>query len=166
MCCTLPCFLRLDIRIPIRLPVQLGESTFRVRAEIQAKPGRREIVTIAKFKDEMGVMTPSCWCKTHDLEGRTIYDMHELDPEQNEVSKVEFDIAKCQTAMQIYTSSYKALAPEASFATLRKAKRLEALLPESRVVEVEKRCVKCGVDVSPMWYGHLERVCHQCRMRR
>jgi hypothetical protein len=31
-------------------------------------------------------MNPGCWCKAHDLEGRTIYDSHEIDPEQGEVS--------------------------------------------------------------------------------
>lgn len=31
-------------------------------------------------------MTASCWCKSHDLDGRVIYDMYEVDPEQNEVS--------------------------------------------------------------------------------
>jgi hypothetical protein len=30
-------------------------------------------------------MNAGCWCKGHDLEGRQIYDMHEIDPEQNEV---------------------------------------------------------------------------------
>ena len=52
----------------------------------QAKPGKREQVTIAKFKEEEGVMNPGCWCKGHDLEGRRIYDAHEIDPEQNEVN--------------------------------------------------------------------------------
>jgi hypothetical protein len=31
-------------------------------------------------------MIPGIWCKSHDLEGRTIHDMHDVDPEQNEVS--------------------------------------------------------------------------------
>jgi hypothetical protein len=57
-----------------------------LQADSQAKPGKREVVTIAKFKDGAGVMNPGCWCKSHDLEGRTIYDSHEIDPEQNEVS--------------------------------------------------------------------------------
>lgn len=30
-------------------------------------------------------MHPGCWCRNHDLEGRVVYDMHEMDPEQNEV---------------------------------------------------------------------------------
>lgn len=55
--------------------------------DIQAKPGKREVVTIAKFKEETGVMNPGCWCKGHSLEGRTVYDLHEIDPEQNEVSR-------------------------------------------------------------------------------
>jgi hypothetical protein len=32
-------------------------------------------------------MNAGCWCKGHDLEGRQIYDMHEIDPEQNEVGE-------------------------------------------------------------------------------
>lgn len=43
---------------------------------------------IARFKEEMGVMNPGCWCKGHSLEGRAIYDMFDIDPEQNEVSAV------------------------------------------------------------------------------
>jgi hypothetical protein len=31
-------------------------------------------------------MMPGIWCKGHDLEGRVIYDMNDIDPEQNEVS--------------------------------------------------------------------------------
>jgi hypothetical protein len=31
-------------------------------------------------------MSAGCWCKGHDLDGRMIYDMHEIDSEQNEVS--------------------------------------------------------------------------------
>lgn len=49
-----------------------------------AKSGRH--ATIAKFKDAAGVMTAGVWCKGHDLSKRTVYDMFEVDPEQNEVS--------------------------------------------------------------------------------
>lgn len=42
-------------------------------------------MVIAKFKEETGVMSALCWCKSHNLEGRAIYDMHEMDPEQGEV---------------------------------------------------------------------------------
>jgi hypothetical protein len=45
-------------------------------------------VTIAKFREDAGVMMPGIWCKGHDLEGRIIYDMNDVDPEQNEVSTV------------------------------------------------------------------------------
>lgn len=34
-------------------------------------------------------MNPGVWCKGHDLEGRVIYDMHDIDPEQNEVSSCQ-----------------------------------------------------------------------------
>ena len=45
-------------------------------------------MTIARFKEYEGVMLPGCWCKGHDLEGRAIFDLHEIDPEQNEVSLI------------------------------------------------------------------------------
>jgi hypothetical protein len=51
-----------------------------------AKPGKKEVVTIAKFREDAGVMMPGIWCKGHEMEGRTIYDMNDVDPEQNEVS--------------------------------------------------------------------------------
>jgi hypothetical protein len=40
---------------------------------------------IAKFKDHEGVMSPVTLCKSHDVDGRTIYDVFEVDPEQEEV---------------------------------------------------------------------------------
>jgi hypothetical protein len=40
---------------------------------------------VVKFKEETGAMSALCWCKEHNLEGRAIYDMHEVDPEQGEV---------------------------------------------------------------------------------
>ncbi|KAK4688923.1 hypothetical protein P7C73_g1187, partial [Tremellales sp. Uapishka_1] len=134
-----------------------------------AKPGKREAVTIAKFKEEAGVMNSGCWCKSHDLEGRTIYEMHEMDTEQNE------------TALQIYTASYKTLPfGEESFALLRKATKLDQIIPPHSIKEdaVEKSCAKCQVDVSPKWHqvdndnlmevdGEVKItgkkiVCHQC----
>lgn len=89
----LPSFLRMDRRLPVRFRVCLGQSRlFQLgyRNEDltfgQAKSGRKETVTITKFKEEAGVMMPGIWCKGHDLEGRVIHDMNEVDPEQNEVS--------------------------------------------------------------------------------
>jgi len=42
-------------------------------------------VTIAKFREDAGVMMPGIWCKGHEMEGRIIYDMNDVDQEQNEV---------------------------------------------------------------------------------
>jgi hypothetical protein len=55
-------------------------------ANDQAKPGKKEVVTIAKFREDAGVMMPGIWCKGHEMEGRVIYDMNDVDPEQHEVS--------------------------------------------------------------------------------
>lgn len=54
--------------------------------DLQAKPGKKEVVTVVDFKESQGVMHAGCWCKGHDMEGKTVYDMYELDPDQNEVS--------------------------------------------------------------------------------
>ena len=51
------------------------------------------MVTIAKFREDAGVMMPGIWCKGHDLEGRVIYDMNDVDPEQNEASTAVFRTA-------------------------------------------------------------------------
>nr|XP_031861887.1 uncharacterized protein CI109_002716 [Kwoniella shandongensis]KAA5528959.1 hypothetical protein CI109_002716 [Kwoniella shandongensis] len=115
-----------------------------------AKPGRHQTITVAKFKDSEGVMGPGCWCKGHDLEGRVIYDLHEIDPEQNE------------TALQIYAAAYKPISHD-SFATLRKATRLESFLPHTSTIfeqqgenqkkrALPKECEDCGIDVSPIWH--------------
>ena len=99
-----------------------------------------------------------------------------------------------QTALQIYTSFYKALQPDESFALLRKATKLDQYLPTPPVRSVKDRtCADCGVDVSPKWYDveqrignvdgvvdmevdedprkhdgdrPMEKVCHQCWFRR
>ncbi|WRT65032.1 uncharacterized protein IL334_001974 [Kwoniella shivajii] len=110
-----------------------------------AKPGRHGTVTVTKFKDSEGVMGPGIWCKSHDLEGRVIYDLHEIDPEQNE------------TALQVYVGAYKAIPPHDSFPLLRKAKRLEPFLPSYQTnlpvpTDITTLCADCGVDVSPLWY--------------
>lgn len=99
------------------------------------------MITIVRFKENEGVMNARCFCRNHNLEGRTIYDMHEIDPDQNE------------TALQIYTAAYKTLpAVEQSFALLRKATRLDQAIPIVEVVPPEKRCIECQVDVSPRWH--------------
>lgn len=124
----------------------------------QAKPGKREVITIAKFREETGVMNPGVWCKGHDLEGRAIYDMHDVDPEQNEVGRTlplwpKGNGAQHQTALQIYTTFYKALPPDESFALLRKATKLDLYLPPQRIRSTRERaCADCGVDVSPKWH--------------
>ncbi|OCF76650.1 hypothetical protein I204_02349 [Kwoniella mangroviensis CBS 8886] len=106
-----------------------------------AKPGRHGTVTVTKFKDSEGVMGPGVWCKSHDLSERVIYDLWEMDPEQNE------------TALQTYISSYKAIPPHDSFPLLRKARRLEHFLPP---VEIQQNqniiCADCQIDVSPLWH--------------
>ncbi|WVF70081.1 hypothetical protein IAT40_004868 [Kwoniella sp. CBS 6097] len=109
-----------------------------------AKPGRHQNVAVTKFKDSEGVMGPGVWCKAHDLQDRVIYDLHEIDPEQNE------------TALQVYSSTYKAIPPHDSFPLLRKAQRLEGYLPAAFSDEVIKPytsgCTDCEVDVSPFWH--------------
>lgn len=140
------------------------------------KPGKREVASIAKFKDEAGVMTPGVWCKNHDLSGRVIHDMFEVDPEAGE------------NALHVYTSLYKTIPSTEGFALLRKAQRLDVV--EDRVKEAEaaekaeamdvdgdvpppqinggvevkpvvhhRTCLSCGIDVSPMWHGSS---CHRC----
>lgn len=130
--------------------------------DTKAPPTKKDVVApiVVKFKEEEGVMTPQCFCRSHDLEGRTIYEMHEMDPEQNE------------TALQIYTSAYKSSHHDDSFALIRKAKRLDESLPRLEYALPDRSCVSCHVDVSPRWHlvengmeidGRGEEYqCHQC----
>lgn len=58
-----------------------------------------------------------------------------------------------QTALQIYTAAYKTLpAQDESFALLRKATRMDAVMPEEEEVEPTDECDECKIDVSPMWH--------------
>lgn len=111
-------------------------------------------------------MTPGVWCKGHDLEGKVIYDMFEVDPELG------------QNALQVYVSTYKTVPATESFALLRKAQRLDVV--EDRVADRRAAdrmdvhingdtkpalpaCTVCGIDVSPRWHGSGPTLrCHQC----
>jgi len=124
-------------------------ARFGADVQAQARPGK-PLPAVVKFKDEAGVMNPRCFCKTHNLEGRTIYDMHEIDPEQNE------------SALQIYATTYRSLRPpdqprdqhhDEAFALLRKATRLDRQIPVAEVVVPAKVCSQCAVDVSPRWHS-------------
>nr|XP_019008759.1 uncharacterized protein I206_06441 [Kwoniella pini CBS 10737]OCF47540.1 hypothetical protein I206_06441 [Kwoniella pini CBS 10737] len=130
-------------------------SGFKMGFEFSlAKPGRHGTATVTKFKDSEGVMGLGVWCKSHDLAERVIYDLWEIDQEQNE------------TAFQIYVSNYKAISPYDSFAMLRKAKRLEIFLPHLQEIQQNLQqqqqqprqsslinCQNCNVDVSPIWHN-------------
>lgn len=106
-------------------------------------------------------MIPGIWCKGHDLEGRVIYDMNDTDPEQNEVSTrlapyrlmVYRADPLVQTALQIYTASYKAIPQDESFALLRKATRLDQHILQLKHVNRTRLCDTCGIDASPRWYA-------------
>lgn len=115
-----------------------------------AKPGRHQNVTIARFKDDAGLMTPGVWCRSHSLEGRSIYDLFEQDAEAGE------------NALQAYIAAYKTISPDDSFALLRKAKRLDRFEATSEPVVVERRCGRCHIDVSPRWHFEGETLCHLC----
>ena len=114
-------------------------------------------------------MNPQVFCKSHNLEGRPLHDLHEIDPEQNE------------TALQVYISSYRSLnadepmeKSDPKFALLRKASRLDLVIPTAVVTPPGKACLRCDIDVSPRWYsvdsknemevdGRIDHVlCHQC----
>jgi len=146
------------------------------------KPGKRDAGNIARFKDEAGIMAPGCWCKNHDLSGRSIHDMFEIDPEQGD------------NALQVYTNMYKTIPASESFALLRKAHRLDlvesrqALKAEEHAMDIDvphvngttainpdtdadtkpvlprqRACAVCSVTVSPLWHTeHGTTTCHQC----
>jgi hypothetical protein len=103
-------------------------------------------------------MMPGIWCKGHDLEGRSIYDMNDVDPEQNEVSTtstvstLSSTNADLQTALQIYTASYKGIPQDESFALLRKATRLDRHILQPKHFNHARKCETCDIDVSPRWH--------------
>lgn len=107
-----------------------------------AKP--RAAITIARFKDDAGVLTPGIWCRSHSLEGRSIYEPWEYDGDAGE------------TVLQAYAGAYKAV--RGGFALLRKAQRLD-LADDEETTPALRACGSCKVDVSPLWHGSL---CHLC----
>ncbi|EAL21369.1 hypothetical protein CNBD0650 [Cryptococcus deneoformans B-3501A] len=109
-----------------------------------AKPGKSHNEIVVKFKDSEGVMSAGVWCKSHDLSGRVIHEIFDVEPDGGE------------TAFQVYIGAYKSPTWNSAFPLLRKAKRLELITPSSLKLEetetnVEK-CDLCGVSDSPMWH--------------
>ncbi|OWZ60874.1 hypothetical protein AYX15_06876 [Cryptococcus neoformans] len=114
-----------------------------------AKPGKSQSEVVVKFKDSEGVMSAGVWCKSHDLSGRVIHEIFDVEPDGGE------------TAFQVYVGAYKSPTWNSTFPLLRKAKRLELVTPSSLKLEetetnVEK-CDFCGVSDSPMWHKDIDR---------
>ncbi|GMK59807.1 hypothetical protein CspeluHIS016_0900240 [Cutaneotrichosporon spelunceum] len=98
--------------------------------------------TITRFKDDAGIIAPGIWCRSHSLEGRSIYDPFEADDGE--------------TALGVYAAAYKGVG--GGFALLRKAQRLDRPVGDD-VKEDVQVCSQCGVDASPRWH---EGLCHLC----
>ncbi|KAE8540336.1 hypothetical protein D1P53_003281 [Cryptococcus gattii VGV] len=116
-----------------------------------AKPGKSHGEIVIKFKDSEGVMSAGVWCKSHDLSGRVIHGIFDVEPDGGE------------TAFQVYIGTYKSPTWNSAFPLLRKARRLELIIPSSLKLssseETEKKvekCNSCGVSDSPMWHKHNE----------
>ncbi|KIR72301.1 hypothetical protein I310_03703 [Cryptococcus deuterogattii CA1014] len=116
-----------------------------------AKPGKSHGEIVIKFKDCEGVMSAGVWCKSHDLSGRVIHGIFDVEPDGGE------------TAFQVYIGTYKSPTWNSAFPLLRKARRLELIIPSSLKLssseETEKKvekCDSCGVSDSPMWHNHNE----------
>ncbi|KAL0243454.1 hypothetical protein I308_105420 [Cryptococcus tetragattii IND107] len=116
-----------------------------------AKPGKSHGEIIIKFKDSEGVMSAGVWCKSHDLSGRVIHGIFDVEPDGGE------------TAFQVYIGTYKSPTWNSAFPLLRKARRLELIIPSSLKLssseETEKKvekCNSCGASDSPMWHKHNE----------
>lgn len=116
-----------------------------------AKPGKSHGEIVIKFKDSEGVMSAGVWCKSHDLSGRVIHGIFDVEPDGGE------------TAFQVYIGTYKSPTWNSAFPLLRKARRLELIVPSSlklsSIEETEKKvekCNSCGVSDSPMWHKHNE----------
>nr|AEG78625.1 ZNF1 [Cryptococcus gattii] len=114
-----------------------------------AKPGKSHGEIVIKFKDSEGVMSAGVWCKSHDLSERVIHGIFDVEPDGGE------------TAFQVYIGTYKSPTWNSAFPLLRKARRLELIIPSSLKLssseETKKnveKCDSCGVSGSPMWHKH------------
>jgi hypothetical protein len=151
------------------------------------------------------MIVPQCWCSGHSIsDDRIILDMNQTEPQSGEVSVVSLHLSNVthsrpsrrfsvvQTALQMYAATYKQVPIGDTFGLLRKAERLERLMPptadkESTQLEEADICARCGVDVSPKWWlwkpenesefdcdpsswrrsstESIPRVCHQCHFK-
>lgn len=79
-------------------------------------------------------------------------------------SKIKHLLTKSvQTAFQVYIGTYKSPTWNSAFPLLRKARRLELIIPSSLKLssseETEKKvekCDSCGVSDSPIWHNRNE----------
>ncbi|CED83015.1 PHD finger protein BR140/LIN-49 [Phaffia rhodozyma] len=91
------------------------KAGFTFGFEITLVKSSRRDVNVISFRAEKGMMHPGIWCKDHNLDGRIIYPLHDLDETQN------------KTALEVFTSTYKRPIPSGTFPLLQKAEVLESL---------------------------------------
>ncbi|EJD47915.1 hypothetical protein AURDEDRAFT_113199 [Auricularia subglabra TFB-10046 SS5] len=150
----------------IDLHASCGWKTgFKFGFEMQpVKPSKRDVTSVV-FRGASGVLVPYVSCAHHNQDTRRIFSLCELNHTG-------------ETIAQLYCRTYKQVAAGHSYPLLRKARRLDTLIPhtnpqnerQARQLDpatvknaTDQRCVQCNTEYSPMFYpaegGHM---CHRC----
>ncbi|KAG8782439.1 putative PHD type zinc finger protein with BAH domain-containing protein [Serendipita sp. 397] len=120
------------------------------------KPSQRKDFPTVEFRGEVGVMSAVILCDNHGGaplgNGKKIYELCDVDE-------------RGRTALQVFTETYKqAQNSESTYGLLRKARRLDEVVPAprfdavpslhpSQVQLLENQCVFCSTDSSPFWWS-------------
>ncbi|KAK9449506.1 uncharacterized protein V1518DRAFT_416183 [Limtongia smithiae] len=88
------------------------KAGYKLGFDVQpVKSSRRDSVSVVKLGTETGAMTPMIWCARHDLRKFTIHDITELSTTgvaaAGDKVAENATIAPCQTALNVYTQTYK-----------------------------------------------------------
>lgn len=121
-------------------------------SSFQVKPSKRD-VTVVVFRSWSGVLAPYVACAHHNPETKRIFSLCDIGHTG-------------ETVLQIYCRTYKQIAAGHSYPLLRKARRLDMLIPQPHhhpKVDVttvtnapEQKCAQCGTEHSPMYYPVAE----------
>ncbi|KAG8835592.1 putative PHD type zinc finger protein with BAH domain-containing protein [Serendipita sp. 399] len=138
-----------------RMKLVEGIVSIPQRNYTQVKPSQRKDFPTVEFRNEVGVMNAVILCDNHGGSplgsGKKIYDLCDLDE-------------RGRTALQVFTETYKqAQNGESTYGLLRKARRLDEIVPAprfdavpslhpSQVLPSENQCVFCLTESSPFWW--------------
>ncbi|BFZ63596.1 putative PHD type zinc finger protein with BAH domain-containing protein [Saitoella coloradoensis] len=133
------------------------------------KGAGRHTATTVRFAGDSGVMTAALYCPQHDTKKISLHPINETAREQPDNALQTFSKLYKEADLTLTGCMRKAQLTSAATQTTRKKVKAKPVAPAAVSPAAKpsiKRCKKCRVDVSPMWWveeeGDTKVVCHRC----